>query len=198
MYIGEKKIARPFRWGMVGGGRTSNVGYKHRSGALRDNVNFEMVCGAFDIDAERGKDFGKSLGLDPDRCYPDYKTMFEEEAKRADGVEVVDIATPNATHYEVVKAALEAGLHVICEKPLFFETKQGLEIKKLCEEKKRALCVTYGFSGYPMLLQLREMIKRGDLGDIHMVELEYAHGFGCDAKADKVAEGQKWRVDRSL
>lgn len=198
MYIGEKKIARPFRWGMVGGGRTSNVGYKHRSGALRDNVNFEMVCGAFDIDAERGKDFGKSLGLDPDRCYPDYKTMFAEEAKRADGVEVVDIATPNATHYEVVKAALEAGLHVICEKPLFFETKQGLEIKKLCEEKKRALCVTYGFSGYPMLLQLREMIKRGDLGDIHMVELEYAHGFGCDAKADKVAEGQKWRVDPKI
>ena len=116
MYLGEKLIQRePFRWGIVGGGKTSQVGYKHRLGAMRDNTSFLLTAAAFDVDAERGREFGVSLGMDADRCYPDYKTMFEEEAKREDGIEVVDVATPNFLHYEVTKAALEAGLHVICE-----------------------------------------------------------------------------------
>ena len=75
MYYGEKRVENPIRWGMVGGGRGSQIGYIHRSAALRD-FNFELVAGAFDIDPERGKDFGKQLHVDPDRCYPDYKTMF--------------------------------------------------------------------------------------------------------------------------
>ena len=195
MNIGEKKIARPFRWGIVGGGRTSQVGYKHRLGARMDNTNFDLQAAAFDIDADRCVDFGKALNMDPERLYPDYKTMFAKEAEREDGIEVVDIATPNFEHYEVCKAALEAGLHVICEKPLFFEVEQGLEIKKLAEEKGKVVCVTYGFSGFPMLLQMRAMVQSGMLGKINMVDLRYAHGFGCDAEADVKAEGQKWRVD---
>ena len=195
MNIGEKKIARPFRWGIVGGGRTSQVGYKHRLGARMDNTNFDLQAAAFDIDAERCVDFGKALNMDPERLYPDYKTMFAKEAEREDGIEVVDIATPNFQHYEVCKAALEAGLHVICEKPLFFEVEQGLEIKKLAEEKGKVVCVTYGFSGFPMLLQMRAMVQSGMLGKINMVDLRYAHGFGCNAEADVKAEGQKWRVD---
>ena len=112
MYYGEKRVENPIRWGMVGGGRGSQIGYIHRSAALRD-FNFELVAGAFDIDPERGKDFGKQLHVDPNRCYPDYKTMFAEEAKRPDGVQAVSIATPNGMHYEVCKAALEAGLHAV-------------------------------------------------------------------------------------
>ncbi len=195
MHIGERKIERPLRWGIVGGGRTSNVGYKHRLGALRDNTAFQMVCGAFDLDYDRCIDFGKNLGVDPERLYPDYKTMFAEEAKREDGVEVVDIATPNFQHYEVTKAALEAGLHVICEKPLFFEVEQGLEIQKLAEEKGKLVCVTYGFSGSQLLLQMRHMVKEGMLGTINMVDLKYTHGYGCDPTGDVKSEGQKWRVD---
>mgnify|MGYP003188327539 CR=1 FL=1 len=142
MYLGEKLIKRePFRWGIVGGDKTSQVGYKHRLGAMRDNTSFLLTAAAFDVDAERGREFGVSLGMDADRCYPDYKTMFEEEAKREDGIEVVDVATPNFLHYEVTKAALEAGLHVICEKPLFFEAEQGEEIKKLAEEKGKIVAV---------------------------------------------------------
>ena len=133
MLNGERKIARPLRWGMVGGGRTANVGYKHRQGAMRDNTTYELLAGAFDIDAARGKDFGTNIGVAPERCYADYKTMFAEEAKRPDGIEVVTIATPNGSHYEITKAALNAGLHVICEKPLFFEVEQGEEIKALAE-----------------------------------------------------------------
>lgn len=198
MINGEKKIARPLRWAMVGGGRTGNVGYKHRLGALRDNTAFEMVAGAFDIDFERGKEFGSNLGVDPSRCYPDYKAMFEAESKREDGIEVVSIATPNGTHYEIVKAALNAGLHVICEKPLFFEVAQGEEIKALAEEKGKIIGVTYGFSGSQLLLQMREMVANGDLGEINMVELQYTHGFGCDASGDVKSEGQKWRVDPKI
>ena len=196
MYIGQKIIKRaPFRWGIVGGGSTSNVGYKHRLGAMRDNTSFVLTAAAFDVDFERGRQFGIDLCMDPDRLYPDYKTMFEEEAKRPDGIEAVDIATPNFLHYEATKAALEAGLHVICEKPLFFEVEQGLEIKKLAEEKGKVVCVTYGFSGFDLLLQMRAMIERGDIGKVNMIDLRYAHGFGCDPEGDVKAEGQKWRVD---
>ena len=109
MLNGEKLIDRPLRWGMVGGGRTGQVGYKHRTGALRDNTAYKLVCGAFDLDAARGKDFGMKLGVDEGRLYPDYKTLIAEEAKRKDGVEVVTIATPNFSHYEITKACLEAG-----------------------------------------------------------------------------------------
>lgn len=198
MLNGERIIKRPLRWGMIGGGRTANVGYKHRLGALRDNTAYQLVAGAFDIDPERGKDFGVNLGVAADRCYPDYKTMFTEEANREDGIEVVTIATPNGTHYEITKAALEAGLHVICEKPLFFEVEQGEEIKALAEKMNKIVGVTYGFSGSQLLLQMRQMVKNGDLGDIHMVELQYTHGFGCDAAGDVKSEGQKWRVDPKI
>ncbi|MGN1013914.1 MAG: Gfo/Idh/MocA family protein [Butyricicoccus sp.] len=195
MHIGEKQIARPFRWGIVGGGKTSQVGYKHRLGAMRDNTSFVLTAAAFDVDAERCKEFGRNLCMDESRCYPDYKTMFEEEAKREDGIEAVDVATPNFLHYEVTKAALEAGLHVICEKPLFFEVEQGEEIKKLAEEKGKIVCVTYGFSGFDMLYQMRHMIENGAIGDVTMVDLRYAHGFGCDPYGDSHAEGQMWRVN---
>ncbi|MDR1617201.1 MAG: Gfo/Idh/MocA family oxidoreductase [Syntrophomonadaceae bacterium] len=195
MLNGEKKIEAPLRWAMVGGGRTGQVGYKHRSGALRDNTAFVLLAGAFDVDFERGKEFGKNLGLDVSRCYPDYKTMFAEEAKRKDGIEVVTIATPNGTHYEIVKAALNAGLHVICEKPLFFETVQGEEIKKLAEEKGKIVGVTYGYAGHPLVFQMRAMVKNGDLGDIRMIEMQYTHGFNSADDVDKTSDAQKWRVN---
>ncbi|WP_411348356.1 Gfo/Idh/MocA family protein [Paenibacillus sp. WLX2291] len=195
MLNGEKQIANPLRWAMVGGGRTGNVGYKHRLGALRDNTAFQLVAGAFDIDAERGRSFGTNLGVEQERCYADYQTMFTEEAKREDGIQVVTIATPNFTHYEITRAALEAGLHVICEKPLFFKVEEGEHIKALAEQHNKIVGVTYGFSGSQLLLQMRQMVQNGDLGDIRMVELRYTHGFGCDEIGDKTNEGQKWRVD---
>lgn len=100
MLYGEKRVKEPIRWAMVGGGLGSQIGYIHRSAALRD-FSFELVAGAFDILPERGKEFGKKLHVPEDRCYPDYKTMFCEEAKREDGIQAVSIATPNGTHYEI-------------------------------------------------------------------------------------------------
>lgn len=198
MLNGERKIMRSLRWGMVGGGRTSQVGYKHRSGALRDNTAFCLVAGAFDVDEKRGREFGSNIGVDPQRCYKDYQTLFKEEALRSDGIEVVSIATPNGTHYEICKAALEAGLHVICEKPLFFKSTQVEEIKRLAEEKGKIVGVTYGFSGYQLLLQARQMIANGDLGDIRIVNLRYTHGFSATEDAEKFSDAQKWRVDPNI
>ena len=195
MLNGERKIARPLRWAMVGGGRLGQVGYKHRCGALRDNTAFQLVAGAFDIDAERGRDFGTHLGVDPLRCYANYDALFREEAKREDGIEVISIATPNGTHFEITRAALNAGLHVICEKPLFFTTQEVREIKALAKEKNRIVGVTYGFSGHPLLLQMRAMVANGEIGQVRMVDLQYTHGFNATDDGDKISDAQKWRVD---
>lgn len=197
MINGERKISRPLRWGMIGGGRTGQVGYKHRTGALRDNT-YHLVAGAFDIDPERGRDFGVNLGVDSDRCYDDYQTLINEEAKREDGVEVVSIATPNGTHYSITMAALSAGLHVICEKPLVFTTEEANEIKNLADEKNLIVGVTYGFSGNTMLLQMRSMVENNKIGKINLVELQYTHGYAGSAKADKDNAAQKWRVDPKI
>ena len=198
MLNGEKKIARPLRWAMAGGGRLSQVGYKHRSGALRDNTAFQLVAGAFDIDAERGRDFGVNIGVEAARCYDNYQQLFAEEAKRSDGIEVVTVATPNGTHYDITKAALNAGIHVICEKPLFFSSAEAGEIKQLAAEKGLIVGVTYGYSGHPMLLQMRAMIARGEIGDVRMVEMQYTHGFSASDSADRFSDAQKWRVDPKI
>lgn len=198
MLNGEKSISRPLRWAMIGGGRLSQVGYKHRSGALRDNTAFRLVAGAFDVDATRGREFGINLGLPAERCYENYGQLLSEEAKREDGVEVVTVATPNGTHFEITRAALNAGIHVICEKPLFFTSAEAQEIKALAAEKGLIMGVTYGFSGHPLLMQMRAMIAKGEIGDVRMVELQYTHGFSATDNADKFTDAQKWRVDPKI
>lgn len=189
---GEMILGRPIRWAMVGGGRGSKIGYIHRSAALRDNI-FQLVAGVFNRNLEVGKDFGKNIGVDPDRCYSDYKTMFIEENKREDGIEAVSIATPNNTHYQIAKAALEAGLHVVCEKPLCFTTKEAVELKKIAEKNKKIIGVTYGYTGAQMVHQARKIIENGDLGEIRIINMQFAHGFQC--QEDEATDPSiKWRV----
>lgn len=193
MIYGEKTIQQPLRWAMVGGGKGSQIGYIHRSAAMRD-FNFDLVAGAFDIDPERGKAFGEKLHVAPERCYPDYKTMFAEEGKREDGIQAVSIATPNGTHYEITKAALEAGLHVICEKPLCFTVEEAEELGQLAEKYNKVVGVTYGYSGHQMIEEARQLIADGALGDIRIVMLQFAHGFHNVAVEENTAS-TKWRVD---
>ena len=193
MINGSKVLDHPIRWAMVGGGKGSQIGYIHRSAALRDN-NFQLVAGAFDINPERGMAFAAELGIDPDRCYPDYKTMFEKEAQREDGIEAVSIATPNSVHYEVCKAALNAGIHVVCEKPLCFSTEEGEELVALAKKKNLVVGVTYGYSGHQMIQQARQMIKNGDLGDIRVINMSFAFG-GYNYKIEETNAAAKWRFD---
>lgn len=193
MINGEKKVENPIRWAMVGGGRGSQIGYIHRSAALRDH-NFQLVAGAFDINPERGREFGVNLHVDPERCYSDYKTMFEEEAKREDGIQAVSIATPNGTHYEICKAALEAGLHAVCEKPLCFTIEEAEELEALAKQNSRVVGITYGYSGHQMIEQARQMIANGDLGEIRIINMQFAHGFHSEA-VETANASTKWRVD---
>ena len=193
MISGEKCTANPIRWAMVGGGRGSQIGYIHRSAALRDST-FALVAGAFDLDPERGRAFGVGLGVAPERCYPDYQAMFEAEAKRADGIQAVSIATPNNTHFAICKAALEAGIHVVCEKPLCFTVEEAQELRKLAADRNKVVGVTYGYAGHQMIEQARQMIARGDLGEIRIVNMQFAHGFHSEA-VEQANPATRWRVD---
>lgn len=193
MINGIKALDRSLRWGMVGGGGTSQIGYIHRSAATRDN-NFTLLAGAFDINAERGRAFGTSLGIEADRCYADYETLFAAEAARPDGIEAVSIATPNNTHFAICRAALNAGLHVVCEKPLCFTAAEADELEQLCAEKKKIIGVTYGYAGHQLIHQAREMIAAGLLGEIRIINMQFAHGFHNEA-VELQNESTKWRVD---
>lgn len=196
MFNEESSLKKPIRWAMVGGGRGSEIGYAHRSGASRDG-NFQLVAGAFDIDADRCLHFGTSLGLAPNRCYENYKAMFESEAKRDDGIQAVSIATPNGTHYEISKAALEAGLHVICEKPVTFTVAEAEDLKKLALKNNRVFGVMYGYTGFPMIHQAREMISRGDIGEVRVINMQFAHGFH-NTEVEKNSPGAKWRMNPNI
>jgi predicted dehydrogenase len=196
MISGERVIDHPIRWAMAGGGHGSFFGYMHRSGALRDR-SFDLLAGAFSTDHGRCKEFGRSIYVAEDRCYPDYRAMFAEEAKRKDGIEAVTIATPNKTHYEIAKAALEAGLHVICEKPLCFKNEEAEELVRLSSEKKLIFGVTFGFSGYQMIHQARQMVIRGDLGKIRLVNMQFSHG-SFNLPVENNIPAFKWRVDPQI
>ena len=183
----------PFGGRWWGGGKGSQIGYIHRSAALRDD-NFRLVAGAFDINPERGKAFAAELGIAPERCYPDYQTMFKEESARPDGIEAVSIATPNSLHYAVCKAALEAGLHVVCEKPLCFTSEEAEALVALAKAKNRVVGVTYGYSGHQMIQQARQMIRHGDLGEIRIINMSFAFG-GYNWKIEQTNPAAKWRFD---
>lgn len=192
MMNGTNPLNKSLRWGMIGGGATSQIGYIHRCAATRDNV-FKLLAGALDVDAERGKVFGQQLGIVADRCYPDYQTLFREEAKRPDGIEAVSITTPNNTHFEMCKAALEAGLHVVCEKPLCFSSEEATILLKLSQKNKKVVGVTYGYSGHQMIQQARQMIEQGLLGDIRIINMQFAHGFHNEA-VELQNPSTRWRV----
>lgn len=182
----------PLRWGMVGGGRGSQIGYIHRAAAERDKL-FRLVAGAFDINHERGVSFGTNIGVDGERCYPDYLTMFAEEAKREDGIEIVSIATPNKFHYEMTKSALEHNLHVVCEKPLTFTRKEAEELKQLAAERNLLIGITYGYTGHQMVHQARNMVANGELGEIRIIQMQFAHGWHSE-EVEAHDPGTKWRV----
>lgn len=193
MITGTRLTKAPIRWGMVGGGQGSQIGYVHRSAALRDGY-FTLLAGAFDIDEARGRAFGAELGLDPARAYGDYRAMFAAEAARPDGIRAVTIATPNNTHYEIARAALEAGLHVICEKPLTFTTAEAQDLERLAAEKGRIVGVTYGYSGHQMIEEAARLVADGTLGEIRLVNLQFAHGFHSQP-VELDSPAARWRVD---
>lgn len=191
-FIEASLLERPLRWGMVGGGQGSQIGYSHRDAARRDGL-FTLVAGAFDIQAARGRSFGQSLGLASERCYADYRDLFAAEALRPDGIEVVSIATPNNSHYEICHAALTAGLHVVCEKPLALTVVHAEALATLAQQNNRLLAVMYGYTGYEMVQQARAMVQSGELGAVRIVRMQFAHGYHA-TEVEANDPGTKWRV----
>lgn len=186
--------ARPLRYAMVGGGPDAFIGQVHRTAARMDG-HWRLVAGAFSSDPGKSAEQGRSLGLDPERVYGSWAGMLEAEAARRDGADAVVIVTPNHLHHPVAKAALEAGFHVICDKPLTLTVEEAEELCQLSGERDRVFCVTYNYTGYPLVKEARARVRSGALGDIRKVIVEYSQGWLStllEAEGHKQAE---WRAD---
>ncbi|CTQ76334.1 Gfo/Idh/MocA family protein [Roseibium alexandrii] len=180
-------------WGMIGGGEGSQIGPAHRLGAGLDGA-FSFVAGALDHRPEAGREYGQRLGLAADRAYGDWREMLDGEKGREDRVDLVTVATPNATHFEITKAFLENGFHVLCEKPMTMTVEEGEEIVRISKETGNICAVNYGYTGYSLVRHMKAMVARGDLGKIRLVKTEFAHGHHADA-ADADNPRVRWRYD---
>src|SRR5690606_3602586 len=179
---------------MVGGGQGAFIGAVHRMAARLDG-HYEFCAGALSSNPERAIASAREIGLAEDRAYASYQDMIAGEALRDDGIEVVAVVTPNHLHFPVTKACLEAGLHVICDKPLTVSVEEAQALRRIAKAEDRILAVTYNYSGYPMIRQAQEMIARGDLGAIRVVQGEYAQDWlsrDIESGGNKQAE---WRTD---
>jgi predicted dehydrogenase len=197
MAIEGSKIERkegPIRYGMVGGGQGAFIGAVHRIAARMDG-EFELVAGALSSDPARAKASAAEIGLDPERSYGSFAEMAKAEAKRPDGIEAVAIVTPNNVHFPAAKAFLEAGIHVICDKPLTATLAEAKKLAALVEKTGKVFVLTHNYTAYPMVRQARDMVRKGQLGDIRIVQAEYAQDWLTE---DLAATGQKqasWRSD---
>jgi len=180
-------------WGMIGGGKGSQIGPAHRLGAGLDG-DFSFDAGALDHDPKAGRDYAQDLGIAPDRAYGDWKEMLQAESGRPDRIDLVTVATPNSTHFEIAKAFLENGFNVLCEKPMTMTVAEGEEIHAIAEKSGNICAVNYGYSGYSLVRHMRAMVARGDLGKIRLVVAEFAHGHHADA-ADADNPRVRWRYD---
>ncbi|MEM8787342.1 MAG: Gfo/Idh/MocA family oxidoreductase [Pseudomonadota bacterium] len=183
----------PLAWGLIGGGRGSQIGPAHRLGAGLDGA-FTLAAGALDHDPQAGRAYAQDLGVAPERAYGDWREMLAGERDRPDRVDLVTVATPNATHFEIASAFLEAGFHVLCEKPMTVTVEEGEEIVRLTRATGRICAVNYGYTGYALVRHMRAMVARGDLGAVRVVVAEFSHGHHADAaQADNPRI--RWRYD---
>jgi predicted dehydrogenase len=187
-------MTRRLRLGMVGGGRGAFIGAVHRMAARLDD-RYELVAGVFSSDAQRSRESGADLLLDPRRCYASVDEMVRAESTREDRIDVASVVTPNFLHHAAAKKFLESGFHVICDKPMTTEVADAADLVATAERAQRALAVTYNYSGYPLIRQAKEMIAAGELGELRLVQVEYAQDWLTTLLE---AEGQKqaaWRSD---
>ena len=185
---------RRVRLGMVGGGQGAFIGAVHRIAARIDD-RYDLCAGALSSDPARALASAQELGLPPDRSYTGFEEMAAAESKRGDGIEAVSIVTPNHTHFAVAKTFLQAGIHVICDKPMTTTVAEAKELRQIAEDTGRLLAVTYNYSGYPLIREAREMVRRGDLGKIRVFQCRYAQDWLSEPVE---ASGQKqaaWRTD---
>lgn len=185
---------RRIRLGMVGGGQDALIGNAHRIAARLDD-EYELCAGALSSNPVRAMSSAQEIGLPADRSYGSYAEMVSSEAAREDGIDVVAIVTPNDTHHAIAKAFLAAGIHVICDKPMTVTIEEAESLQDAARSAGRILAVTYNYTGYAMVREAREIIERGDLGTIRVVQVQYAQDWLTEPIE---LDGQKqaaWRTD---
>lgn len=187
------------RLGMVGGGEGAFIGAVHRMAARLDG-QWDLVAGAFQSNPEKSVAFGRGLGLDAARCYRDFASMAASESKRPDRIDAVAIVTPNHAHHAPARAFLEAGIPVICDKPLTVSSAEARDLAEMVKRTGLPFILTHNYSGYPMIRQARAMIAAGDLGPLRVINAEYAQDWlAADLGANKQAPNKQaeWRGDPS-
>lgn len=188
-------MKRKIRMGMIGGGQDSFIGAIHRIAANMDG-QIELVCGCFSSSPEKSQKSGYDLYLPDDRIYTSYQQMIEEESKLPENVRMdfVSIVTPNYLHFYPAMMALEHGFHVVLDKPMTFTLEEAYALQKKVEETRLLFALTHTYTGYPMVKEARERVRRGDLGKIRRIYVQYTQGW----LSDDIAESNKqasWRVD---
>jgi predicted dehydrogenase len=181
-------------YGMIGGGRGAFIGSVHRKAIAMDGLA-ALAAGCFSTSYENTRDTGTSLGLPEHRLYEDYRQMIRAEAKRADPIDFVVIVTPNAQHYAMARLALENGLHVMCDKPLATSSEHAQTLGTLAKRKGLLFGVTYTYTGYPMVRQMREMVAAGELGEIRFVAAEYPQDWLATSLEKAGQKQAAWRTD---
>ena len=182
------------RLGMVGGGEGAFIGAVHRIAARLDD-QYELVAGALSSTPDKARRSGAALGLAPARVYDDFASLAKAEAARPDGVEAVSIVTPNHVHAPAAIALLEAGLHVICDKPLTVSLADAKRMQAAVAASGRIFALTHNYTGYPLVRCMRQMIRAGELGELRLVQVEYPQDWlsgPTETTGNKQAE---WRVD---
>ncbi|MFD2646180.1 Gfo/Idh/MocA family protein [Devosia albogilva] len=185
--------ARRIRLGMVGGGTGAFIGYVHRIAARIDG-DYDLVAGALSSRPEVAKESGENLGLAEDRIYTSYEEMARAEAARPDGIEAVAIVTPNHMHYGPAKAFLEAGIHVICDKPITSTIEDARALAQVQPKNGAKFLLTHNYTGYPLVRQARELVASGALGTIRVVQVEYPQDWLTEATGEENKQAA-WRTD---
>ena len=189
-------LNRKLRMGLVGGGAGSFIGRVHSIAACLDN-RAVVVAGALSSDPERAKASAADYDIAPQRAYGSYREMIEQEAKLPEGerIDFVSVTTPNHTHFEIAKAAVEAGFNVVCDKPLTFDLAQAEELAQLVAQKGVVFAVTHNYTGYPLVRQARDMVRAGELGEIQAVRAFYIQGWLRTRLETADQKQAAWRTD---
>lgn len=190
----DTNATRRLRLGMVGGGLGAFIGGVHRIAARLDD-HYELVAGAFASDPERSRASAAELHVAPERAYPDYRAMAAAESQREDGIDVVAIVTPNHVHFEAAKSFLEAGIHVICDKPMTTTLEDAQSLAELVERSGLFFGLTHNYTGYSLVRQAREMVAAGELGELRVVQVEYPQDWLSTRLEDSGVKQAEWRTD---
>lgn len=185
---------RRLKLGMVGGGQGAFIGAVHRI-ASRIDDRWHLVAGALSSDPDRAKASAEALGIAPDRSYASFAEMAEAEAAREDGIDAVSIVTPNHMHAAPAIAFLKAGINVICDKPLAATAEQAGAIAQAVEGSRARFILTHNYTGYPLIRQARQMVASGELGEIRVVNAEYAQDWLSRSEETAGNKQAEWRTD---